>query len=224
MARRLIELAESILYELAHWRRWVPRDSAVHAFDLMEKHLRELQDYFRTKQGERSEPAAAVEVPTNGDSESIRPGAPTPEGNTMEQALLREKEPDAAADAQADAPIETEATDESLFTRTVRVSCRTRQEARIAAHMWREQGRTVRVVHVANDAAETERPWHVVEVPTDGDSAGTLSEEPTTANDGMEPACVADPAPPNPQITKRPHAKKQATRARAKTSPLKGRR
>jgi hypothetical protein len=224
MARRLIELAESILYELAHWRRWVPQDSAVHAFDLMEQHLRELQDYFRTKQGERSEPAAAVEVPTKGDGERIRPGAPTPEGNPMEQALLREKEPDDAADAPADAPSDPEATDESPFTRTVLGSYRTRKEARDAAHLWREQGRTIRVVHGSKDAAETERPWHVVEVPTAGDSAGVLSEASTTADDEMEPARVAEPAPQDTKITARPHAKKPATRARATTSALKGRR
>jgi hypothetical protein len=103
-------------------------------------------------------------------------------------------------------------------------SCRTRQEARIAAHLWPEKGRTVRVLHGSKDAAETEQPWHVVEVPTAGDSAGTLSEAPTTADDEMEPARVVDPAPRKTQITKRPHETKQATRARAKTFPLTGRR
>jgi hypothetical protein len=78
------------------------------------------------------------------------------------------------------------------------------------------------VVHVSKDVAETERPWHVIEAPTDGDSAGTLSEAPTTADDEMGQAPVADPTPHNTQITKRPHAKEQAKRARAKTSPLRG--
>jgi hypothetical protein len=204
MARRLIELAESILYELAHWRRWVPRDSAVRAFDLMEQHLRELQDNFRIKQAEGSEPAAAVEVPANQDGEKILPGTPATEGNTREQALSRENGPDEGADPQANVPTNADATDESPLTRTVLVRCRTRQEARDAARLWREQGHTVRVVHVSNDAAETERPWHVVEVPTDGDSVGILSEATITTNDEMEVARVADPAPHNTQIAQAP--------------------
>jgi hypothetical protein len=43
MAQRLIELANSIQYELATWRQRFPQDLSVHAFGLMEKHLRDLQ-------------------------------------------------------------------------------------------------------------------------------------------------------------------------------------
>jgi hypothetical protein len=121
-ARRLIELADSIQHELATWRQQFPEDSSVHAFGLMEKHLRELRDYFRMKQRERTEHGTSIEVPTAGDA------------------------------------------------------------------------------------------------------TGLLREEPSTEDDKMEQARVADPAPPNTQITKRPQAQKQAKRARAKTSPLKGRR
>ena len=64
MAERLIELAGAILEELASWRQQYPQDSAVGAFDLMEKHLRELQGYFRMKQHEMAERSAAVEVTT----------------------------------------------------------------------------------------------------------------------------------------------------------------
>jgi biotin operon repressor len=64
MADRLIELAGAILDELANWRQQYPQDSAVEAFDLMEKHLRELQGYFRKKQHEMAERSAAVEVTT----------------------------------------------------------------------------------------------------------------------------------------------------------------
>jgi hypothetical protein len=104
----------------------------------------------------------------------------------MTPALLPADGPDEAANAQANAPTDTDATDESPLTKTVLVCYRTRKEARIAAHLWREQGRTVRVVHASNDEAETERPWHVVEVPTDEDSTGILSEAPITMNDEME--------------------------------------
>jgi hypothetical protein len=122
MARRLIELADGIQHELATWRQRFPEDSAVQAFGLMEGHLRELRDYFRKKQRERTEHGASTEVPT------------------------------------------------------------------------------------ARDAA------------------GILSEAPTLTDDEMEPARVAAPAPHNTQITTRRHAQKPATRARAKTSALKGRR
>jgi hypothetical protein len=57
-------------------------------------------------------------------------------------------------------------------------SCRTRQEARVAAQRWRKKGHTVRVVHASKDEAEAERPWHVVEVPTDGDGASIKPEAP----------------------------------------------
>jgi hypothetical protein len=221
MARRLIELADSIQHELATWRQQFPEDPSLHAFGLMEKHLRELRDYFRMKQRERTEHGVSIEVPTAGAAAGTLLEAPT-KGDEMDQALSREDGPDEATDAQADAPTGTDATDESPLKKAVLVSCRTRQEARIAAHLWREKGRTVRVVHGSNDAAEPERPWHVIEVPTDGDSAGTLSEAPTTADDAMEQVPVADPMPHNTEITKRPHTKKQAKRARAKTSPLRG--
>jgi hypothetical protein len=62
MAERLIELAGAILEELANWRQQYPQDSAVGAFALMGKHLRELQGYFRKKQHEMAERSAAVEV------------------------------------------------------------------------------------------------------------------------------------------------------------------
>jgi transposase-like protein len=64
MAERLIELAGAILEELDSWRQQYPQDSAVGAFPLMEKHLRELQGYFRKKQHEMAERSAAVEVAT----------------------------------------------------------------------------------------------------------------------------------------------------------------
>jgi biotin operon repressor len=63
MAERLIELAGAILEALANWRRRYPQDSAVWAFALMEKHLRELQDYFHKKQYEMAERSTAVEWP-----------------------------------------------------------------------------------------------------------------------------------------------------------------
>jgi biotin operon repressor len=63
MAEQLIELAGAILEALANWRQQYPQDSAVGAFALMEKHLRELQAYFRQKQDEITKPSAAVEVP-----------------------------------------------------------------------------------------------------------------------------------------------------------------
>jgi hypothetical protein len=72
MAERLIELAGAILDELGNWRQQYPQDSAVGAFDLMEKHLRELQGYFRQKQHEMAERSVAVEVAT---------GTPVPQGN-----------------------------------------------------------------------------------------------------------------------------------------------
>jgi hypothetical protein len=111
------------------------------------------------------------------------------------------------ADAQANGPTDTDTTDESPLTRTVLVCCRTRHEARDAAQLWLEKGRTVRVVHVSKDEAETERPSHVVEVPTDGERVGILSEATITTNDEMEQAPVADPAPHNTWIAKHPRAK-----------------
>lgn len=68
--------------------------------------------------------------------------------------------------AQADAPIETDVTDESPCTGTVLESCLTRQEARAAAQLWRQEGRTVQVRHTSGEEAETERPWHVVAAPS----------------------------------------------------------
>jgi hypothetical protein len=131
-----------------------------------------------------SEPAASVEVPTDGDSEGTLLGKPTTEGDKegelgiqekteivgaigtlTDQGLSRVDEPDKAADARADAPIDTEATDESPSTGTTLESCRTRQEARVDAQMWRKKGRTVRVVRASGDEADSERPWHVVDVP-----------------------------------------------------------
>lgn len=66
MAERLTELAGTILEELASWRQQYPQDSAVGAFILMEKHLRELQAYFRQKQHEMAEESAAVTVAATG--------------------------------------------------------------------------------------------------------------------------------------------------------------
>jgi hypothetical protein len=68
--------------------------------------------------------------------------------------------------AQADAPIETEATDESPCTGTVLDSCRTPQEARDAAQRWRQQGRTVQVKRTSGKEAETGRVWPVVATPS----------------------------------------------------------
>jgi hypothetical protein len=62
MAERLIELAGAILGALDNWRQQYPQDSVVGAFALMEKHLRELQEYFRKKQQEMAERSPAVEV------------------------------------------------------------------------------------------------------------------------------------------------------------------
>jgi biotin operon repressor/ParB-like chromosome segregation protein Spo0J len=66
MAERLIGLAGAILEELASWRRQYPKDPAVGAFALMEKHLSELQGYFRKKQHEMAEQSSAVEVAATG--------------------------------------------------------------------------------------------------------------------------------------------------------------
>jgi hypothetical protein len=66
MAERLIELAGAILEELASWRQQYPQDPAVGAFALMEKHIREMQGYFRQKQHEMAERSAAVEVAATG--------------------------------------------------------------------------------------------------------------------------------------------------------------
>jgi protein gp37 len=241
MARRLIELADGIQHELATWRQQFPEDSAVHAFGLMEKHLHELRDFFRMKQRERIEHGASIEVPTDGGSASIPSEEPTTKGDNMAQALSREHEPGAAADAPAAAPIETEATDQSPFTRTVLGSCHTRKEARDAAHLWRERGRTVRVVRISNDEAETERPWHVVEVPPARDSAGIPPEAPTSEGDKTGELSSQEapalrrvneaisrllgtqlPQRRRASPTKRPQAKKQAKRARAKTPGRKG--
>jgi hypothetical protein len=65
-AERLIELSGAILAELDNWRRQYPQDSAVGAFALMAKHLRELQGYFRKKQHEMAKPCATVEVAATG--------------------------------------------------------------------------------------------------------------------------------------------------------------
>jgi ParB-like chromosome segregation protein Spo0J len=62
LAERLIELAGAILGALDNWRQQYPQDSVVGAFALMEKHLRELQEYFRKKQQEMAERSPAVEV------------------------------------------------------------------------------------------------------------------------------------------------------------------
>jgi DNA-binding CsgD family transcriptional regulator len=66
MSERLIELAGAILAELANWRQQYPQDSAVGAFALMEKHLRELQGYFRQKRDEMAKPCVTVEVVATG--------------------------------------------------------------------------------------------------------------------------------------------------------------
>jgi hypothetical protein len=76
-----------------------------------------------------------------------------------------EDEPDEAADMRADAPIHMGAPDASPLNGTVLVSCRTRQEARIAAAAWRAEGHAARVVRASGDEADPERPWHVVDVP-----------------------------------------------------------
>jgi hypothetical protein len=185
MAERLIELADAILHELATWRQEFPRDLSIHAFSLMEQHLRELKSYFHKKHCDMRERSAAVEIPTDGNREGLLRGAPTPEGDAegersiqettesvgvlgtlTDQGLSQADAPDNAADAYADAPIETEATDQSPCTGTVRESYRTRQEARVAAQILREEGRTVRVMRASGDEAETQRPWQVVATPS----------------------------------------------------------
>jgi transposase-like protein len=69
MAERLIALAGAILEALDSWRLQYPRDSAVGAFALMEKHLSELQEYFRKKQHEMAERSAAVEMAATGPTD-----------------------------------------------------------------------------------------------------------------------------------------------------------
>jgi hypothetical protein len=66
MARQLIELADSSLQVLATWRRRFPEDLSIHAFGLMERHLRDLQRYFQTKLMEMSERAASDEASAAG--------------------------------------------------------------------------------------------------------------------------------------------------------------
>jgi hypothetical protein len=63
IAERLIDLAGAILHELAIWRQLYPQDGTVHAFHLMEKHLGDLQRYFRKKQQEMREDSATVDAP-----------------------------------------------------------------------------------------------------------------------------------------------------------------
>jgi hypothetical protein len=180
MAERLMELADAILHELATWRQEFPQDLSIHAFGLMEQHLRDLKSYFHKKHCDMRERSAAVEIPTDGDREGLLRGAPTPEGDSEgersiqettksvgaiglpDQGLLQQDAPGNAADAYADAPIETEATDQSPCTGTVLESCRTRQEARIAAQVWCQKGCPARVMRATGGEAETERPWHVV--------------------------------------------------------------
>jgi hypothetical protein len=68
MARQLIELADTSLQVLAHWRRRFPEDLSIHAFGLMERHLRDLQRYFQTKLMEMSGRAASSEASAAGKS------------------------------------------------------------------------------------------------------------------------------------------------------------
>ncbi len=93
MARRLLELADGIQHELATWRQRFPEDSAVHAFGLMEHHLRQMQDYFRGKQRERAEHGASIEVPTARDAAGILSEAPTPTDDEMEPARVADPAP-----------------------------------------------------------------------------------------------------------------------------------
>jgi hypothetical protein len=66
LARRLIELTDTILHELATWRQQFPADFTVHAFGLMEHYLCQMQDYFREKQRAMPKRAESVEVPATG--------------------------------------------------------------------------------------------------------------------------------------------------------------
>jgi len=184
MAQRLIELADAILHELATWRQEFPQDLSIHAFSLMEQHLRELKSYFHKKHCDMRERSAAVAIPTDGDREGLRRGTPTPEGDTEgersiqestesvgeigtpDQGLSQPDEPGNAANARAEGSIETGATDESPCTGTVIESYRTRQEARVAAQILREEGRTMRVMRASGDEAETQRPWQVLATPS----------------------------------------------------------
>jgi hypothetical protein len=151
----------------------------------MEQHLRELKSFFHKKHCDMYERSAAVEIPADGNRKGIPRGTPTPEGGTegkrsiqetseivgvigtlMDQGLSQQAEPGNAADARADVPIETEASDESPCPGTVLESCRSRREARVAAQMWCQKGRTARVLRASGDEAETERRWHVVAAPS----------------------------------------------------------
>jgi hypothetical protein len=71
MARRVLVLAESILYELAHWRRWEPQGKVGQAFDAMEQLLRRIQDDVRTTQQGPHEPTTE-EPQTEDDEEKQR--------------------------------------------------------------------------------------------------------------------------------------------------------
>jgi hypothetical protein len=68
LARQLVELADTALQLLAYWRRRFPEDLSVHAFGLMERHLRELQRYFQTKLVGTSERGASIEASAAGKS------------------------------------------------------------------------------------------------------------------------------------------------------------
>jgi hypothetical protein len=80
MAKRMIDLAGTMLEELASWRPQFPQALTVLAFGLMEKHLHELQTYFGKKHGEMREGVAWVEshavsadIPTEADSVELAP-------------------------------------------------------------------------------------------------------------------------------------------------------
>jgi ParB-like chromosome segregation protein Spo0J len=68
MARQLIELADSSLQVLATWRRRFPEDLSIHAFGLMERHLRDLQRYFETKLVDTGESGVSIEASAAGKS------------------------------------------------------------------------------------------------------------------------------------------------------------
>jgi hypothetical protein len=67
MARRVLVLAESILSEVAHWRRLEPQGKVGQAFEVMEQLLRRIQDDVRTTQQGQHE--AITEGPQTEDDE-----------------------------------------------------------------------------------------------------------------------------------------------------------
>jgi hypothetical protein len=66
IAHQLVDLADTSLQVMAQWRRRFPEDLSIHAFGLIERHLRDLQRYFHTKLMDISEDAASDEASVAG--------------------------------------------------------------------------------------------------------------------------------------------------------------